>query len=130
MDLRDRSGREGLDVEPLENRMDGIVVSRFENRYCLVCRERRYRVLELGEFFGDIRREQVAPGRDRLAEFDEDRAELFEREADALAQRRGRSAAPRKNIKEEAQWTQQVRFFDEFIETVFDEDPLNSDQAG
>ena len=47
--------------------------------------ERRYAVLEFRQLVGDVRRQQIAPGRQGLAEFDEDRPQLLERQAQPLA---------------------------------------------
>ena len=40
----------------------------------------RHAVLQLGEFIGDVHRQQIAPGRQRLAEFDEHRAQFLQRQ--------------------------------------------------
>jgi hypothetical protein len=56
-------------------------------------RKRRHAVLQQGQFVGDVGRQQVAPGRQHLAELDEDRPEVLQRLAQALAARR-RQVAP------------------------------------
>ena len=41
--------------------------------------KRRHPILQLGEFVGDVFRQQIAAGRQNLAELDEDRTEILER---------------------------------------------------
>src|SRR5690606_37402523 len=60
--------------------------------------ERRHAVLQKCEFFRNIRRNQVAPGGQHLAELDEDRSQLFQRLAQALAARRGNIAPEHQHI--------------------------------
>ena len=53
-----------------------------------------YSVLQHRQFFGDIRRQQVATGRENLPELDEDRPQPFQRQAqtsarDSALRRRG-----------------------------------------
>ena len=58
--------------------------------------ERRHLILQLRELGGDVGRQQIRAHRQRLAELDEDRAELLERLAQAHAERqapRGRTRA-------------------------------------
>ena len=57
--------------------------------------KRRHAVLQPGELVGDVGRQEVAPGREHLAELDEDRAEPLEAQAQALAARRVEPAADR-----------------------------------
>ena len=47
--------------------------------------EGRHLILQLGQFIGDIPWQQVAPGGEQLAEFYEDRPELFQGQAQACA---------------------------------------------
>ena len=51
-------------------------------------RERRHAVLQLGQFVGEVRRQQVAPRRQHLAELDEDRPEPLQALAQPHAARR------------------------------------------
>ena len=55
-------------------------------------RERRHAVLQLGQFVGQVQRQQVAPRRQHLAELDEDRPQPLQRQAQAHAARLRRSA--------------------------------------
>ena len=57
------------------------------SRSRLLARERRHAVLQLGQLVGHVGRQQVAPGRQHLAELDEDRAQTLERLAQARATR-------------------------------------------
>ena len=55
--------------------------------------ERGHAVLQQGQLFGDIGGQQIAPGRQHLAELDKDRAKLLQRLAQALTARLGPFAA-------------------------------------
>ena len=65
--------------------------------------ERRHAVLQQRQFVGDVGRQQVAPGRQHLAELDEDRAQVLQRLAQALAARRRQVAAEREDAGQRAQ---------------------------
>jgi hypothetical protein len=106
--LRDRRGSQRLPVEALENRIDGLVVGRLEDSERLLRGKRGYRILQLRQFVRDIGRQQVAAGRDCLAELDEDRSEFLECETDALALRRAAVTAPRRQVEEKTQRPKQV----------------------
>ena len=54
--------------------------------------ERRHPILEAGELVGDVFGQQVAAGREDLAELDEDRAEILQRAAQPHRARRLRPA--------------------------------------
>jgi hypothetical protein len=100
MHLCDRRGRQWLAVEASENRVDGFSVGGLQYRDGLFRGKRRHGVLQLGQLIGDVRRQQVAARRNRLAELDEYRPEFLEREADALALRCAAVPAPRREIEE------------------------------
>ena len=96
-------------------------------------RERRHAVLQLGELVGDVGRQQVAPGRQRLAELHEDRAEFLEREPDPLAARAALPALePRRGrqVEREPQRAEQVRREDELVEPVPHEHALDVEEPG
>ena len=76
--LRQGGGGEGLFIERGENLSDGFAGARLDTRDRGLCRKGRHAVLELREFVGEIRRQQVAPGGEDLAELDEDRAEILD----------------------------------------------------
>ena len=73
--------------------VDGLAVQPRQRRQHLLEGKRRHAVLQLRELVGDVHREEVAPGGEHLAELDEDRAELFEREPQPLCGGR-RGVAP------------------------------------
>ncbi len=127
--LRDRRGGKWLDVKALEYLVERLFVGGLENLDGLLAWKRRYLVLQLGKLVGDVRGQQVAARRDRLAELDEDRPEFLEREANALAERRGRITAPRQHVEHEPQRPQQVGFLDDLVEAVLHEYPLDTQDA-
>jgi hypothetical protein len=92
VDLRDRRRGERTTVELGENLLDGPAEGHCERGGRLVAGERRHLVLELRELGGDIGRQQIGTHRERLAELDEDRPELLEREAQPHAERPACSA--------------------------------------
>ena len=51
------------------------------------CGSTSHLILQLGQFVGDVRRQQIAACRQRLAELDENRSEFLECEANSCAQR-------------------------------------------
>jgi hypothetical protein len=59
--------------------------------------------LQAGKFVGDILRQQVAPGRQHLAELDEDRTQSLQRLAQALAARRLKIAPHRHDARHHPQ---------------------------
>ncbi len=60
-------------VEAGEYFIDGFAICRAKNSNSLLRRKRRHPVLQLGQLIGNITGQQVPPGRNCLAEFDEDR---------------------------------------------------------
>ena len=95
--------------------------------------EGRYAVLKLRQLIGDIGRNEVAPGRYRLAEFDEDRPELLEGEAQALSPGHAGAAlkpGPRGQKEQEAQGAVQMRGAHEIVEAMADQRALNHEEAG
>ena len=65
--------------------------------------ERRHLVLQLRELVGDVGRQQVAARRQQLAELDEDRAQRFERQAQAHRARRVEPAPEQQTFEQPAQ---------------------------
>lgn len=61
--------------------MHWLAVSGLDLRLNRFKREGRDAILEPGEFIGDVRRQEVAAGRQNLAEFDENRPQRFECQA-------------------------------------------------
>ena len=93
MHLRDRRARDRRLVERPEDFIHRLAVQPGERGLDLGERKRRHAVLELRELVGDVRRQEIAPGGEHLAELDEDRTELLECQAQTLRTRR-RSVAP------------------------------------
>ena len=129
MHLCDRRRRVRLDVEACEDLGDGPLVSRFEYRDGLLARKRRDEVLQLREFVCDVARQQVAARRQRLAELDEDRAELLEREPYAHPERRRAVDLARRQQEQEAEWPEEMDRVDDVVEAVADQDALNTENA-
>ena len=73
--------------------VDRLAEGLLDQRARLRGRERRHAVLQLGELVGEVRRQQVAPRRQHLAELDEDRPEPLQPQAQPLAARRVEPAA-------------------------------------
>ena len=87
MNLRDRSTGHRLDLEAGEHGFDALAESLFDQLTCLSGGEWRYVVLQLREFVGNVRWDQVAPRRQHLTELHEDRPEALERQPQALSSR-------------------------------------------
>ena len=126
--LRDRGAGDRLasklakiaSIGPAERALDRA-------RRATVGRERRHAVLQLGELVGDVGRQQVAPGRQHLAELDEDRAEPLERQAQALAARRVEAAPEvmtRTSRRSQRRWKLDER---ELVEPVAQDHPEDED---
>ena len=78
MDLADRRGRHRHRVELEEQPLDRLAEALLDHLRRLLVRERRDVVLEAAELGDDVRRQDVRPHREELAELDERRAELVE----------------------------------------------------
>ena len=91
--LRDRRARHRHPFEIVEQHVDRRAERLFDEADRHRRMERRHLVLQLGQFVGDIDRQQIAPRGQHLAELDEDRPEAFEREAQTHARRRVELAA-------------------------------------
>lgn len=72
MDLGDGGRGEGLFREVIEHGLDGFAPGLFDDSAGLVPREGRHAILELGQFIGQVIRQQVAAGGQNLTELDED----------------------------------------------------------
>ena len=94
--LRDRGAGHRLALEAGEDRVDRPAEGALDGRDGHAGIERRHPVLQPRQFVGDVGRQQVAPGRQHLAELHEDRAQVFQRLAQALAARRAQIAPERK----------------------------------
>ena len=104
MDLADRCCCEWLGVELEEETLDRQAELLLDDTFDVLVRERAHVVLEASELRDDVRRQDVRPHREQLAELDEGRAQLVEELAEALASLRGRSledlpvSAPREKV--------------------------------
>ena len=85
MHLADRRRRERLAVELEEETLDREAEVFEDDALDLLVRERAHVVLEAAELGDDVRRQDVRPHREQLAELDEGRAELVEELAEVLA---------------------------------------------
>ncbi|SAJ33735.1 Uncharacterised protein [Enterobacter cloacae] len=97
-------------------------------------REGRHLVLQPGQFVGDVVGQQVAAGGENLAELDEDRSEVLQRQAQARAagqfQLAPRQPAPGQGGTEQAQPPGQHRQFeDQVVQAVADDDALDAQEA-
>ncbi len=92
----------GLGVEAGKELVDAPPEGLLDQRGGLGGRKRRHAVLQLGQFVGHVQRQQVAPRRQHLAELDEDRAEPFQRQAQAHAARLIEAAAERDRPRQRA----------------------------
>jgi len=85
--LGDGRGGERGGVEMLEGLMDRATEFRFDQCTRAVAVERRDAVLQQGQFFGDVGRDQVATRGQDLPELDEDRPQLLQRQPQARTAR-------------------------------------------
>ena len=92
--------------------------------------EGRNAVLQLRELVGDVRRQQVAPRRDHLPELDEDRPEVLERAAQALAAAAAAAREPRpgRQPENEAQRPVEMGRADVVVEPVAHEHAVDREQ--
>ena len=127
--LRYGRGCKRLLVEACEYVLQGLAIGITDDRCGLLRGKRRHRVLELGEFHGDIGRQQVSSRRDCLAELDEYRAKFLEREPNALTNRPRSVATAREEHEQETQGPQEVGGPDELVKTVLDQDALDGEYA-
>ena len=85
MHLRDRGRGQRLLLELRKHFGDGLAVGLFDDLPRDGAVERRHAILQLHQLVRDVVGQQVAPRRDRLAELDEDRTQLLEREPQPFA---------------------------------------------
>ena len=83
MDLGDRGGGNGDGIEFCKDFGQRLFVAGLDHGHRLHRRKRRHPILQQRELIGDIERNQVAPGRQHLPEFDKNRAQSFQRAAQA-----------------------------------------------
>ena len=95
----------------------------------LVGGKRRHAVLQLRELVGDVGGQQVAAGREHLAELDEDRPQLLQREAQTLCARRGKVAPEGERARGGPQPVEPLVPEQELVEPVLERDAQDLDQA-
>jgi len=78
VDLRDGGAGHRLAFEVFKDLVDRTAKGPLDAGHRHLGRERRHAVLQPGQFFGDVGRQQVAAGGKHLAELDEDGAQAFE----------------------------------------------------
>jgi len=104
--LGDGGRRQRRLIEVREHLAQGSGIGALEALPGHAARERRHPVLQFDQLIGDVRRQEVTTGRDRLTELDEDRSELDQRPAQILAARAGvapRAPDPRGEQQRQAQ---------------------------
>ncbi|MNZ70471.1 hypothetical protein D3C78_888100 [compost metagenome] len=131
VDLGDRGGGQRFALEAGEDLLDLGAQLFLDARHGEFRRERRNIVLQVCQFVGDIVRQQVTAGGEDLAELDEDRPEVFQGQAQALAtaelQLLARQPAPRQQAAEQAQPPGQHRQFEhQVVESVADRHVLDA----
>ena len=97
MHLADRGGRDRRRLEVEEEPLERVSQLLLDHPLGLLERERPHVVLEAAQRDDDVGRHDVGPGREKLPELDERRAELVEHLAQVLAAcRAGLRARPRR----------------------------------
>ncbi|MNQ73006.1 hypothetical protein D3C85_877250 [compost metagenome] len=106
MDLGNGGGRQRRLVEVIEQGLDGAAQARLYLAPGLLATEGGNPVLQQGQLFGDVRRQQIPPGRQHLAKLDEDGTERLEGEANAgaTAQIRLLVLQPEQAATQQASW--------------------------
>jgi hypothetical protein len=93
--------------------------------------ERRHLVLQLGQFVGDVRRHQVAPGGQHLAELDEDRPQVLQRQSQPLTTRSVVGAAQSQQAGQQAQAAVVAQLVEhQLVHAVAQHHPGDQGQAG
>ena len=129
MHLRDRCARYGRFIELNEDVAEWSSEGSLDGRDGHLRREGRHPILQPRELVGDVRRQQIPPGRQHLAELDEDRPKPFQRLAQSLAARRIEISADRHNPGHHAKPGLLEAREDEFVEAVAERDPDDEDAA-
>ena len=133
MDLRNGCGGQRRRFEGAEDLAERLAEGFLDHGDGDCAGEGRHPILQFRQFIGDVDRQQIAPRRQRLAEFHENRAQLLERQAQPLAARAADAAlepGPRREIEEIAQRPVQMGGAHEIIEPVPDQRPLDLQQPG
>jgi len=92
-------------------------------------REWRHLVLKLGKLIGDVRRQQVAPRGEHLAELDENRAKCFQRQPQPHGARLRELAPEQQRFDRRAQCPHTLVAEKKFLEPEAQADAENSQQS-
>ena len=117
VDLRNRRAGDRTGFEMSKHLVDRPVVRALERGEHEFGRERRHLVLQLGELIGNVRRQQIPACGQELAEFDENRAQRFQRQPQAYCPGRVEPAAKQQKFKYPAQAAHALMAEYEFVES-------------
>ena len=87
VDLCDRGRRQWFVVKAVKNVIQAPAIGLLRHGLGFAGGKGWHAILQHRELIGDVQRQQVAPGRQGLAEFDENRPEFLQREAHTLSAR-------------------------------------------
>ncbi len=118
MDLGDRRRGDRHRVELGEDLARRAAISLFDFGQRQMRIEGRHAILQLGQFVGDVGWHQVAPRRQYLAEFDENRPQRFQRHAQPYCARRRQVAPELQEIGEAHQAPGRLMFKHHFVEAI------------
>lgn len=87
--------------------------------------------MQARQFFRDVGRQQIGAGGQRLAEFDENRPQVFQGAADAYCIGRVRVAepVPGEEVKQKTERAEQVRGKYDLVQPMPDQDAIDIQQA-
>ncbi len=119
MNLRDGRRGQRLETEILKDCFPRLSVSALDDRPRLLAGERRHLILQFGQFQGDVVGQQIAPGGQHLAELDENRPQILQRQPDASAARQIEMVAgqpvPRQQMAQEPDRSEQMGGEDDLV---------------
>lgn len=120
MDLGNGGGSDGRFVEYGEDLAQGMTIGLFDEKPRLVSRKGRHAILELGEFFGDVSGQKVAPGGKDLPELDEDGPKVLEGHSQPHRARRAGFSPPipGKEVKQKSDGAKEMGREDDFVQAV------------
>src|SRR3954463_12907637 len=132
MDLRNRRRRQGRLVEACEHfsqrTLERVLHDLFRER----TGKWRHSILQLFQLIGDVTRQKIATGRERLPELHEDGPEFFECEAKTDGARRSAIAlypGGRREIESEPERPEKMRRENDFVQPMADEHTLDLQQT-
>ena len=117
VNLRDRGAGLRDQLEPCEDLRQRLAEHALERLDDAFGRKRRHAILQPRELVGDVGRQQVAPSGQQLAELDEDRAQVFQREPQAHRTRLAELAQRRESAHEPAQGFQALVAKQKLVQT-------------